>query len=127
MKLAPKQIAAVTALDGPERYRHFIKQVADTQEVWALYADGWAMAQTDTGEEVLPFWPAPEYAVACAVGDWADFKPRSVTVEDFYELLDKLEDDGVLPGVFYTPSDKGVVPTHDQLRDDLLEELENYE
>jgi hypothetical protein len=127
MQLSPQQIQAVLALKGPERYKHFIKQVADHQEVWGLYADGWAMAGSDTGEQLLPFWPAAEYATACAVRDWADYEPRSLTVEEFYELLDTLEDDDVLPAIFYTPADKGVVPTHDQLRDDLLAELENYE
>ena len=128
MKPSAQQIAAVLALEGPERYEHFIKQVADHQQVWGLYSDGWAMAATDdTGDAYLPFWPAAEYATACAVGDWAGYEPRSLTIEEFYELLDNLEDDDVLPGVFYTPDDKGVVPSHDQLREDLLAELENYE
>jgi Protein of unknown function (DUF2750) len=127
MKLSPRQIAAVLALKGPERYEHFIKQVADHQQVWGLYSDGWAMAATDSNAAVLPFWPASEYATACAVGEWAGYEPRSMSVEEFYELLDNLEDDEVLPGVFYTPSDKGVVPSHDQLREDLLAELERYE
>lgn len=42
------------------------------------------------------------------------------------ELLPNLKDDGVLPGIFYTPSDNGVTPTVDQLLADLNEELENY-
>ena len=127
MKLSPQQITAVLALKGPERYDHFIKQVADRDEVWGLYDDGWAMAESDTGEQLLPFWPAAEYASACALKDWASYEPRSMTVEEFYELLDRLEDDDVLPAIFYTPIDKGVVPSHDRLRDDLLAELENYE
>jgi hypothetical protein len=127
MNLSPQQIAAVLALDGPARYKHFIKQVADHQQVWSLYSDGWATGATNQEEVVLPFWPAAEYATLCAVGEWEGFEPRSLTVEEFYELLDNLEDEDVLPAVFYTPTDKGVVPSHDQLRDDLLEELENYE
>lgn len=127
MNLSPQQIAAVLALDGPARYKHFIKQVADHQQVWGLYSDGWATGATSSGEVILPFWPAAEYATLCAVDEWAGYEPRSLTVEEFYDLLDNLEDDDVLPAVFYTPADKGVVPSHDQLRDDLLEELENYE
>jgi hypothetical protein len=42
MKLHPKQIEAVVALPGSERYSHFIKQVADSREVWGLFKDGWA-------------------------------------------------------------------------------------
>ena len=127
MKLSPQQVDAVLRLDGPERYRHFIKQVADRDEVWGLYDDGWAMAGTDSGEQVLPFWPAPEYATACAAGAWDGYTPRRLTLDEFFDLLDNLEDDGVLPGVFATPGDKGVTPSHEQLRADLDAELEQYE
>lgn len=127
IKLSQQQIDAVLRLDGPERYRHFIKQIADRDEVWGLYDEGWAMAGTDSGEEVLPFWPAPEYATLCAAGSWEGYQPRRLTTDEFFDLLERLEVDGVLPGVFYTPTDKGVVPPHEQLREDLEAELEQYE
>lgn len=31
------------------RYEYFIKKVADYEEVWGLYDDGWATAQDDDG------------------------------------------------------------------------------
>jgi hypothetical protein len=42
------------------------------------------------------------------------------------ELLPKLSRDGALPGVFYTPTDKGVTPSVEQLFTDLNSECENY-
>lgn len=127
MKINSKQIESVIALAGPERYRHFVKVVADWEVVWGLYQDGWALASTDDGQAVFPLWPAKEYAQLCADKEWSGYEPKSFSLEDFMrELLPNLKDDGVLPGIFYTPSDKGVTPTVDQLLADLNEELKNY-
>jgi hypothetical protein len=127
MKINAKQIESVIALAGSERYKHFVKVVADWEEVWGLYQDGWALASTDDGQTVFPLWPAKEYAQLCADKEWSGYEPESFSLEDFMgELLPNLKDDGVLPGIFYTPSDKGVTPTVDQLLADLNEELENY-
>lgn len=127
MKINPKQIESVTALDGPKRYEHFVKVVADWEEVWGLYQDGWALASSDDGQQVFPLWPAKEYAQLCADKEWNGYKPESFSLEDFMtELLPNLKNDGVLPGIFYTPSDNGMTPTVDQLLADLNEELENY-
>ena len=127
MKINQKQIEAVTALPGQKRYEHFVKVVADWEEVWGLYQDGWALAATDDGQQVFPLWPAKEYAQQCADKEWAGYEPEPSSLDDFMgELLPSLKNDGVLPGIFYTPSDNGVTPTVDQLLADLNEELENY-
>ena len=127
MKVNQKQMEAVFALPGPERFEHFIKAVADWQEVWGLYQDGWALAATDDGTTVFPFWPAKEYAEACATNDWQGYEPRSISLSDFTDvLLPKLKRDGVLPGVFFTPSSKGVTPSVEELKAALEAELENY-
>ncbi len=127
MKINQKQIDAVIALPGQKRYGTFIKVVADWEEVWGLYQDGWALAATDDGKQVFPVWPAKEYAQLCTDKEWSGYEPQSFSLEDFMgELLPNLKNDGVLPGVFYTPSDNGVIPTVDQLLSDLDEELENY-
>jgi hypothetical protein len=41
-------------------------------------------------------------------------------------LLPRLKRDGVLPGVFFTPSSKGVTPSIEELKAALEAELENY-
>lgn len=127
MGLNPKQMEAVLALDGPKRFRHFVKVVTDRQEVWGLYQDGWALAGGDDGATVFPLWPASDYAQLCAVDDWQSYEPRAIPLHDFLTmLLPKLQQDGVLPGVFYTPAGKGVTPSAEELRAALEEELRNY-
>lgn len=127
MKVSPKQMDAVLALPGIKRFEHFTKIIADWQEVWGLYQDGWALAAADDGTTVFPLWPAKEYAQVCAANEWNGYEPRSISLSDFTEvLLPKLKLDGVLPGVFFTPTSKGVTPSVDELKSALEAELQNY-
>jgi hypothetical protein len=127
MKVSPKQMEAVFALPGPKRFEHFIKVIADWQEVWGLYQDGWALCATDDGTPVFPFWPAREYAQACVADEWTGYEPRSMSLSDFTGLLlPKLKLDNVLPGVFFTPSSKGATPSIEQLQPALEAELQKY-
>lgn len=127
IKLGAQQLAAVVTLPGPDRYEYFVKRVADSQEVWGLYQDGWALAKTDDGTLVFPMWPASDYASLCAEFEWDGYDAQSFSVEELLDdLLPQLEQDRVLPGIFYTPGDKGVTPTVAQLREDLAYELGKY-
>lgn len=127
MQVNPKQMGAVLALPGIKRFEHFIKVIADWQEVWGLYQDGWALAAADDGTTVFPLWPAKEYAQVCAEKEWKGYEPRAISLSDFMDvLLPKLKLDGVLPGVFFTPSSKGLTPSVDELRAALEAELQNY-
>lgn len=127
MKITQKQIESVTGLPGEKRYRNFVKTVSDWEVVWGLYQNGWALAATSDGQKVFPIWPAKEYAELCAEKEWEGYEPESFSLEEFVnELLPNLKNDGILPGVFYTPQDKGVTPTVDQLIEDINQELENY-
>ena len=127
MNVNPKQFTAVIALPGNERYEHFVKVVADSQQVWGLYKDGWALAAADDGKTVFPMWPAREHAQACAETEWSGYEPRAFKLGELLnELLPKLKLDGVLPGVFYTPANKGVTPSVDELKRAIEAELERY-
>ena len=50
MKINQKQIDAVLKLSGAERYQHFVKKIADWEEVWGLYQDGWALLETENNK-----------------------------------------------------------------------------
>jgi len=127
MKLSEKKIAAILALPGKARYEHFVKAIADWEEAWGLYQDGWALARTDEGAHVFPLWPAREYAGLCAENEWLGYEPRAIPLDLLMrELLPNLKTDNVLPGIFYTPSDKGVTPSVDELTHAIESELSNY-
>ncbi len=127
MKVSQRQIESVCALPGAKRYEHFLKLVADWEEVWGLYLEGWTSAATDDGQLVFPVWPAEAYAALCVGGEWSGYEPKSFSLDDFMDLLlPRLEKEGALIGVFYTPADKGVVRDFERIRRDLNIELDNY-
>ncbi|MEH7013420.1 DUF2750 domain-containing protein [Neobacillus niacini] len=108
------------------RYEYFIKKVADYEEVWGLYDDGWATAQDDDGNMLIPFFPKKEFAEYCAVNEWNKFKAEPI---DIYEFIDKwlvgMKEDKVKPSIFPINEDSVMVEIDVLLRD-LNNELENY-
>lgn len=127
MSPSDKEIKAVISLAGPQRFVRFVKMVADRQIVWGLYKDGWALAQSEEGENIFPLWPSKEYAELCAVAEWSEYQAEPIELDSFLStLLPQLAIDGVLPGVFYTPTDQGVTPSADVLQAAIEKELENY-
>ncbi|PGY03477.1 DUF2750 domain-containing protein [Bacillus sp. AFS031507] len=108
------------------RYEYFIKKVADYEELWGLYDDGWATAQDDDGNMLIPFFPKKEFAEYCAVNKWNKFKAEPI---DIYEFIDKwlvgMKKDRVKPSIFPSNEDSVMVEIDVLLRD-LNNELENY-
>lgn len=122
-----KEIEAVLKLDGPARFKHFVKRVVDEERAWGLWKDGWALMAGSEGEHVFPLWPAREYADMCRIEDWGTYEPEEIPLQALLdELLPKLKDRGVKPGVFPTPGGKGVTPTVDELCEALRKEMERY-
>lgn len=123
----PNQLSAVFALPASKRVAHFVKVVADRQEAWGLYQDGWAMAGTDDGGSVFPLWSHKEYAEACAIDEWAGYQPKAISLDDLMEVvLPQLKVEGTLPGILPTPASKGAMPSIDELVAALEEELQQY-
>jgi hypothetical protein len=123
-----KEIEAVLRLDGPARFSHFVKQVVDFEEAWGLWKDGWALMTNNDGTSVFPLWPAREYAQLNCTGDWSEYEPRAIPLVELLDgLLPDLVTQGILPGVFPTPTGKGVTPSVAELDRTLREkESENY-
>src|SRR5687768_9383241 len=103
-RVTQKQMEAVLRLDGPARFQHFIKFVADTETVWGLWRDGWALLGDNAGREYFPLWPAREYAEAYRGTDWADHEASEIELDDLLdELLPKLRAANKGVAVFPTP------------------------
>jgi len=130
MKPSAKEIEAVSLLDGSKRYTYFIKKVADWEEAWGLYDDGWLMSGDDEGNRAFPVWPAAEYASACAVQEWENAKPKSISLDELMEeVLPSLSEEGLFVSVFLVPSEglvaANVLPS--KLLKDLHQECALYE
>jgi len=121
-----KEFDAVIKQPSNIRYEYFIKKVADYEEIWGLYDDGWATAQDDDGNMLIPFFPKKEFAEYCAVNEWKKFKAEPI---DLYEFIDEwlvgMKKDKVRPSIFPTNENTAMVEIDILLRD-LNLELENY-
>ena len=128
-KLSPEEMRGVLDADGPTRYAHFVKRVADWEEVWGLRApDGWVSVSDESGVSMFPVWPHEEYARLVATDDWSNAVPTSIDVHDWIDSwLPNLLEDGSKIAVFPTPQGKGVVVEPQQLKADIENELSRYE
>ena len=120
-----REFAAVTALDGPARYSHFIGQVADWAEVWSLKSpDGWILAAAADGQVLVPVWPHERYAAACAIGEWAGATAQAIPLDVWLERwLPGMKRDLRAVAVFPVPNGSGVVVSTERLAEDLAAEL----
>ncbi|WP_299516242.1 DUF2750 domain-containing protein [uncultured Rummeliibacillus sp.] len=121
-----KEIEVVSTLPASKRYEYFIKKVADFEEVWGLFDDGWAISEDDNGNPLMPFWPKKEFANLCAVDDWKNYKAEKIELEDFMqEWLPGMKVDGIKPSIFWNNVDSSVLDI-DTLFLDLADELKKY-
>ncbi|MBA6391952.1 DUF2750 domain-containing protein [Colwellia sp. BRX10-3] len=83
----------------------FLKQVKDTQTLWALQdknSEDWVVLDSVNFEntEVMPLWSTEKLANSHCVQEWADYIPAAITVADWMEFwVEDLLEDGVIIGL----------------------------
>jgi hypothetical protein len=103
-----ERMQAVLRLPAVRRYSYFLQRVVESGEVWGLDGEGWALALDDAGRDVLPLWPAPEFAAICARRLWSGFEPRPIQLQFLLDnVLPQLEEEGMPVGIFFTPEGQG--------------------
>jgi hypothetical protein len=125
-ELTDSERRQILALPARERYGLFLQLAVDWEEVWGLHGDdGWVLSSAGDGRDLLPLWPHPSFAAACARGGWAGTAAAAVPLEELLsDLLPILEEDGIAVAVFPNPDGEGVLVTPEELRHDLQAELE---
>jgi hypothetical protein len=118
----------VIKLSSEDRYNYFIRKVADFEEIWGLYNDGWALLGDDANMQAFPFWPEKEFAEICATEQWLGYLPKSITLDNFLEKwIPGMENDELSISIFQTPKSTGKIVNPQKLMNDINEELEQYE
>ncbi|WLR57507.1 DUF2750 domain-containing protein [Mesobacillus subterraneus] len=121
-----REFEAVISQPAVIRYEYFIKKTADYEEVWGLYNVGWATAQDDMGNTLIPFFPNAKFAETFAKKEWEGFRAKSIDLVHFLEKwLPGMKSDGIKPSIFPTNTDSVVLEV-DTLREALEAELEKY-
>ena len=124
-----EEFNAVITLPAPKRYSYFVKKVADWEQVWILGAEDNTVIVTDNlGRELIPFWPHPRFAQACAVGPRSGEKASTIEVHLWLEYwVPGMIRDKRLAAIFPTPMGQGVPIAVERLKVDLEEELAKME
>ncbi len=93
-------------------FERFIVEALATGCVWGLEGpDGWALCPSEkyTDTDVMPFWSQSEFAQLQCVGDWADYQPVAVALEEFLDdWLTGLHKDVLLVGVNWNDELEGL-------------------
>jgi hypothetical protein len=128
-KISDKELQSVSSLGPFDRYRHFIKRIADFGELWLLQNDrgDYALSQIED-KVVLSVWSAPEYIQSCENAGWEGYAPTVINIDDLNDTLAPLIiKKGYLIDVFPVNNKSGFVVTLDEFIHDLNTELSNYE
>jgi hypothetical protein len=122
------KIQNVINLNVEQRYDYFIRKVAEYEEVWGLYENGWALLSDKDKRIIIPFWPEEDFALLCCTEQWANYQPKMISLDDFVnKWLPGMHSDNRYANIFYTPATKiGTVVEPNVLLENLKEEMENY-
>ncbi len=128
MKITEKEKETVSSLPPFERYKYFIKRVADTELMYSLKSPegNWAISEVETSK-LFPLWSAREFAEQCLTSGWAGFEIEEIDINVFEdELLDFIHFQGYLLNVFPVGLHTGFVVNISEFAKDLSEEMKNY-
>lgn len=128
MKLTLNEIKSVSLLEPQKRYNYFIKKVADSEIMYSLKdKEGrWATSEVE-GKKLFSLWTAKEYAANCIIGEWDNYKPYKITLDEFQnQIIDYLEENDFLLNIFSIKSNSGFVVSLSEFVQDLTDELNKY-
>lgn len=85
-----------------ELFENFVDEILNTEIVWGLSnEDGWAICDSNDFEdrEAIPFWSDEKKAQALCSGDWQDYVPRPIPIDEFVDAwLHGMHEDNLLVG-----------------------------
>ncbi|WP_437919044.1 DUF2750 domain-containing protein [Sphingobacterium sp. LRF_L2] len=123
-----KEIEAVSSLQPFERYKYFIKKIADSELVYTLVdVNNRYIISTIDNQELFPMWSSKEFAYLCKISGWESLLIKELNFDDLEnEIFDMIASSNYLINVFPVYDRTGFVVNLDEFADDLKEELENY-
>ncbi|MGJ1454514.1 DUF2750 domain-containing protein [Sphingobacterium multivorum] len=126
--LSEKEMASVVKLAPFDRYKYFLKRVADTERMYTLVNGNNEYALSEVkGNYVFSLWPFREYALLSIVGEWDNYQVKEITLDEFEnEVIDFIEQNKYLINVFTVDSKAGFIVNLIEFARDLSDELKKY-
>ncbi|PZU26011.1 MULTISPECIES: DUF2750 domain-containing protein [Sphingobacterium] len=125
----PKEKENILKLDPFKRYQHFLKKIADFEELWTIVdEDGnYAISEID-GYKLISFWTVEEFIFSNLSDGWEDCKPFKLILEDLQnELYEIIATENYLINVFPINGKTGFVVNINEFKRDLDEELDKLQ
>jgi len=128
MKINKQEIESVSKLPVFERYKYFIKRVADFEIMYTLVDDDDNLAISEVEDKrLVSFWSASEFASICAIKEWQDYKIKEISLEEFEEeYIDTIAENDYLINIFSTAETTGFIVDINEFARDLNEEMKKY-
>lgn len=123
-----KEFNNIINLTPIDRYKYFIKKVADFEELWTIiYSDG-NYALSDIEDNVMiSFWPKPEYITSNLTNGWENCNPKKLTLDDLEdEIFDLIASQNYLINVFPINGKSGFIVDLQEFARDLSDELKKF-
>ena len=129
MDLTLKEIEKVSNLSPFERYKYFIKKVADFEELWTIVYDNKDLALSEVDNNTLvSFWTSEQFIMNNLNGGWEKCIPLKIDLDDFESIfIPLIVENNYLVNIFPVNGKSGFVVNINEFTRDLNEELENYE
>lgn len=100
-----------------------VKAIAQNT-VWGLMGadEDWAICEFNDGEfDAMLLWPDEQGAKACAVGEWAGYKPTAINLQDYLDAwLPAMKEDGIRININFGPKSRGSLIEPDELSAAIL-------
>lgn len=124
-----KELENVMKLAPLERYKYFIKKVADFEELWTIVDENGEYVIASVDDKILiSFWSAQEFISSNLNEDWSDCKPFKLSLDDLADkVLDYIAENGHLLNIFPINGRSGFVVDLEEFSNDLAQELKKYE
>ena len=129
MKINQKEIDKVSSLEPFERYKYFLKKIADNEVMYTLIdKKGDFIISTIEDKSIFPLWSSADFANLCLIDGWNDCVIKELTLEEYEEeIIDYISDGEYLLNIFPVYNKTGFILDLEEFTRDLNEELENYE
>ncbi|WP_312365506.1 DUF2750 domain-containing protein [Sphingobacterium sp.] len=126
--LTEKEISSVARLLPLDRYKYFLKRVADTERMYTLVNGDNEYALSEVkGNYVFSLWPFREYALLSIVEEWDNYQVKEITLDEFEnEVIEWIEQNNYLINIFSVDSKAGFVVNLREFVRDLSDELKKY-
>lgn len=122
-----EEILNVTKLDAFNRYKYFIKKIADEEKIYTLSFENEIAIADVNGNKLISIWSSAEFAKPCAIQEWGDYTVIEFSLEEFKDNIEALiAENNLLINVFSIANKTGFIVKQDELWRDINDELEQY-